>query len=243
MTSLPRAALLAASLLLTAAAPQPLLAQGAAAPPPAGPPAQPKTPLPPRDAPKAQQTNYSKAAPQDPDWPCVQRKVATLSYGQMWAGPPLDDAIKNWENDKAVAELVPTLVARRTSMDDARAAIETFAKNAGDKKNDKLVLLFAGVFDELNSERSHVVDGIERFARKQRELSEKIKTESLKMAQDQKDMAAQMSPEGQQAQQALDWDTRIYDERSQSLTYVCETPTILEQRAFDLGREIQNQLN
>ena len=34
------------------------------------------------------------------------------------------------------------------------------------------------------------------------------------------------------------WDTRIFRERERSLRYVCELPTLLEQRAFTLGREI-----
>ena len=37
----------------------------------------------------------------------------------------------------------------------------------------------------------------------------------------------------------LDWATRVFQDRQQSLTYVCETPVILEQRAFALGRAAQ----
>ena len=39
-------------------------------------------------------------------------------------------------------------------------------------------------------------------------------------------------------EKALDWDQRIFTERQQSLTYVCETPVILEQRLFALGRAL-----
>jgi hypothetical protein len=214
-------------------------------PPPAGAEtaqAGPKTPLPSRDTPRAAQPG-AKSAPKDPDWPCVQPKVATLGYGQMWAGPPLDDAMKSWRGDEAREDLVALLVARRTPIEQAKAAIADYAAKAGADANQKLTLLFAGVFDEINDQRSRVVTGIERFARKQRALSDRIKTESIRISQTQRDMAAQMSPDGQKDQETLDWDTRIYDERSQSLTYVCETPVILEQRAFDLAREIQGRLN
>ncbi len=44
------------------------------------------------------------------------------------------------------------------------------------------------------------------------------------------------------AETRLEWDKRIFDERSQSLTYVCETPTLLEQRAFEIARRIQQKL-
>lgn len=202
---------------------------------------QPKTPLPPRDAPRAAQPGAQRAA-HDPDWPCQQVKVPELSYGQMWGGPPLEAALKSWDEDKDVTAIVDDLVARRTKMDEAKVLIERFAKAAGDKRDEKLALLFAGVFSEINGQRSQIMHGIERYSKKQRTLSEKIKAESLKIAEEQKDMAAQNTPEALQQQQALDWDTRIYDERAQQLTYVCESPVLLEQRAFDLGREIQAHL-
>lgn len=202
----------------------------------------PKTALPPRDTPRAAENGRRPAAP-DPDWPCVQPKITSLSYGQMWGGPPLDDALKNWRGDEAREDLVEKLAARRTSPEEVKTAIDAYAKAAGPKKDESLTLLFAGVFDELNEQRSRIIDGIQRYARKQRALSDRIKDESLKMAATQQDMASQMTPEAQKSQEALDWDTRIYDERAQSLTYVCETPVILEQRAFDIGREIQSRLN
>ena len=39
------------------------------------------------------------------------------------------------------------------------------------------------------------------------------------------------------------WDTRIYDEREQSLVFVCEQPVLLEQRLFRIGREIMAHLS
>lgn len=206
--------------------------------------AGPKTPLPPRDTPRAAQPGQQRAAHTiDPDWPCVQVKVSQMSYGQMWGGPSLEDALKSWDADTDVTDIVDDLVARRTKMDDAKEMIAKFANAAGDNRDEKLSKLFAGVFTELNSQRSQIVNGIERYARKQRSLSERIKAESIKIADTQKDMASQNTPEALQQQQTLDWDTRIYDERQQQLTYVCESPVILEQRAFDLGREIQTHLS
>ncbi len=40
----------------------------------------------------------------------------------------------------------------------------------------------------------------------------------------------------------LDWSTRIFQDRQQSLTYVCESPVILEQRAFAIGRMVESRL-
>lgn len=201
----------------------------------------PKTPLPPRDTPRAAQPGQH-AAPKDADWPCVQVKVPEMSWGQMWSGPSLDTAFKSWRNDEEVAALVSTLASRRTKIEDAKTRIDDFAGELEGGAEAKLTELFAGVFESLNDERSRIMTGIERFARKQRDLSERIKRESLKIAEEQKDMASQATPEAAREREALDWDTRIYDERQQSLTYVCESPILLEQRAFEIGREIQAHL-
>ncbi|GLK75579.1 hypothetical protein GCM10008171_08330 [Methylopila jiangsuensis] len=227
-----RPAVLAAALALGAAGGPAAFAQEAPA-------AGPKTPLP-APTPRAVQPGQGKQA-DHADWPCVQPRVAELSYGQMWAGPPLDAALTAWRDDALVRETIPTLVARRTKTEEAETVLRRFAHAAGADKNAKLTLLFAGVFSEINASRSAVIAGIERYARKQRDLSERIKTESLQLASDRKgkDMAAQMSPELQQKEQTLTWDTRIYDERAQALTYVCESPVILEQLAFERGRAIQ----
>ena len=44
-------------------------------------------------------TAAAGAAGQDPDWPCVQRKVPELSLGQIWNGPELPEAAKDWQKD------------------------------------------------------------------------------------------------------------------------------------------------
>ena len=171
------------------------------------------------------------------DWPCVQPRVAELTPAQMWAGPPLETA-GDWRDDAAVAALVPKLVARRTSLEDAAAAIERFAESAGPDKDRRLTRLFAGIFERLNAERSRVVAGIERYARKQKALADRIRDGEAALRA--RPAAADRAVQDLETQ--LRWDTRIYDERRQALEYVCESPVILEQRAFALAREIQNHL-
>jgi len=178
------------------------------------------------------------AAPADL-WPCIQPKVATLAAAQMWAGPSLDNL--NWRDDKQVSELVPVLAARRTSIEEAEKMIGQFAEQAGPDKKTRLTMLFAGVYDQINTRRSRILSGIERYSEHQIDLSQRIKEESLKVAQakkaagtdDDKAKAADMEKQ-------LLWDTRIYDARSQAVTAVCESPVILEQRAFAIARAIQN---
>jgi hypothetical protein len=172
------------------------------------------------------------------DWPCVQRRVVELSVAQMWAGPPIDPTTSLWRDDQAVASLVRSLASRRTSLDEASAAIERFSNALGTDKDAKLALLFAGVFEVINTERRRLINGIERYARKQRSLADQISETGRILTQ-----STNPTPERTALEQKLQWDTRIYDDRNQALTYVCESPVLLEQRVYALGQEISRHLN
>jgi hypothetical protein len=174
----------------------------------------------------------------DPDWPCIQRKVPELSAAAVWQGPPIEEALGAWRNDAEVVSLVEQLAARRTPMDEAKAAVADFAaKLAPGDKQRRLTLVFAGLLASLDRERSEIMSGIERYARKQKEMAEQIRGDQ-----------ARLSDLGSDAEQAdeltnrLVWETRIFEERRQSLSFVCEVPTLIEQRLFELARSIQSAL-
>jgi hypothetical protein len=175
------------------------------------------------------------------DWPCIQRKVGELTAAQMWDGPDLDTA-GDWRTDPAVAGLAAELAQRRMPLEEAAARIERFAADAGRERDVKLTALFARVLERINAERGRLVAGIERYARKQRELAERIKVGGLAAA------ARRGEPSGSgptlaELEERLHWETRIYDERQAALAYICESPALVEQRAFALAHEIRSRLH
>jgi len=183
------------------------------------------------------------AAGEDPDWPCIQRKVSEISAAQVWSGPPLDATADAWRDDSALAELAAAIASRRTEMADAKGKIAEFAAAAGADGNRRLTLLFAGVLATINAERSSIMAGIGRYAHRQHDLAEKIAGEAADLDR----LPAEGGTEDEIARReelsdAQTWDTRIFRERERSLRYVCELPTLLEQRAFALGKEILTQL-
>lgn len=175
----------------------------------------------------------------DPDWPCIQRKQPHLSLGQMWAGPLPDDAINALARDPQIQSLAARLEQRRLPLDQAEAQIADFAADAD---NARLTALMVAILAKIEPERSALIDGIARYGRKQVDLAAMIQERRASMAAleaaDDPDFDAIDAQE-----KALDWDQRIFTERQQSLTYVCETPVILEQRAFALARAIASHLD
>src|SRR5215470_20447131 len=97
------------------------------------------------------------------EWPCVQRKVAVLTSAQFWDGPQVE-GLSQWHDNASITQLIPKLSSRRVAIEDATAAIEGFAnEQPPDQRDQVLTLLFAGLLQTMNEERSIVMSGIERF--------------------------------------------------------------------------------
>ena len=179
--------------------------------------------------------------PRYPDWPCQQLKVPGISIASVWTGPSIEEIDKT-EPDPKQAEIVSRLAARRTPIEDARKLIAEFVVGTSDEKQQKAKSLFAALYSRLNGQRDEVMNGIERFSRKQKAMAEQIRDETQKMRE------LQDGPNVDQAQSdelanRLSWQTRIFEDRRKSTSYVCDVPVLIEKRLFDLGSAIQNVLN
>lgn len=185
----------------------------------------------------------SAADPSDADWPCPQRKVPSISAGQIWTGPPLDEIGRSWQDDPMVADLAHEIAARRTELEAAKGLIAEFAALAGADKNRRLTALAAGMLAILNGDRGSIIAGIERYAKRQKALAARIEQRTAEMELLPADGTAAEQSQRADLQEILDWDSRILLERERSLTYVCELPVQIERRAFALGRDIQGYLD
>jgi hypothetical protein len=182
-------------------------------------------------------TAANAADPRYPDWPCAQAKVPELSVAAVWDGPPVDGVGEAWKSDPKVRDLVARLAARRTPLEEAQKAAEDFIAASGPDKSAKAKLLFAGLFHELNQQRTEVMDGIDRTTNKEKELAEKIREDRVALSEAQ-DRPNQDQQKINDLASRLEWGTRIYEDRRKTIRYVCEVPTVIERRLFALGRAI-----
>ncbi len=173
----------------------------------------------------------------DPTWPCIQRKVDRLSVGLMWPDPPAAAPDMSDDTAAAVDDLVARLSLRRIPVEDLPPRVEAFTEAHG---TDRALLghVFAEVFDRLARTRSEVVAGIEDYSLEQIALSERIDAArgemDSQMAGDEPDFDRVDALEEQ-----IDWDQRIYTDRQRSLTYVCETPVLLEKRLYSIAQMLE----
>ena len=175
----------------------------------------------------------------DPTWPCIQRKVETLSLGLMWPHP-IDEAQIPPEIAAGGVDLAETLELRRVDLEEADAQIAQFVKDHPEVTQADMGQVFQHIFDKLNRDRRALIVGIERYAQKQIALSDRINDARTEMHS----LTSATTPDQNaihSLEQQIAWDERVFQERSRSLTYVCETPVLLEQRLYALAQLLLNQ--
>ena len=181
----------------------------------------------------------------NPDWPCVQRKIATLTSAQMWDGPPVDD-LTQWRDNETVTRLIGLLASRRVPLEQASKAIAEFADAQPPQQRDEaLKLLFAGLVSTVSSDRAVVLGGIERFQQRQRGRAAEIERQGTAIRQLRERAATDETAKAEvaAAEDRYNWDVRVFTERQQSLPLACEIPVLIEQRLFELGREIRARMS
>jgi aminopeptidase N len=163
----------------------------------------------------------------------------------MWDGPDVDD-LAQWRDNEEIKKLIAVLASRRVPLEEATAAIDRFATaQPKDKRDDALKLLFAGLLNTVNNDRAVVMGGIERFQQRQKARAAEVERQgaAIRQLKERAESDEKARSELTGAAEKYDWDVRVFSERQQSLTLACEVPVLIEQRLFELAREIRSRMN
>ena len=190
----------------------------------------------------ASRATAQSGAKADPDWPCHQIKMPIYSLAAVWSGPELDLNSQSWRDDSDVADLAAKMTQRRIPIADVESAIADFKAKAGPDAHAKLLRALAAAFQDLSQQRSQILDGLERFGRKQRAMADRIRAENEAVLESANQNQGGQAPLGADSQERLRWDMRVFDDRRQTIAYVCETPTLIEQRIGAIARAVQAAL-
>ncbi|MBV9118658.1 MAG: hypothetical protein JOY63_14985 [Acetobacteraceae bacterium] len=177
------------------------------------------------------------AAPaRNPDWPCAQRLVPVLSFGQFWAGPaPAAD----WRSDPQIAELVRAVAPRSVALDTAVAKLRAFSDALPETERPaKLPMTFAGLVDETSQQREEIIDRIKSLGRRQRDVEGVVAKLNTELAEQPDADAAGRAD----ATRQRDLVIRMFQDTQRTLRYACEIPTALEARLGRFAEALQAAL-
>lgn len=182
-----------------------------------------------------------------PEWPCVSRKVLEITPAQIWDGPSLEGTEK-WRDDDEVRKLSQFLMARRVPVEEAEAAIKKFAEATPEAERDKrLTTLFAGVLSRVNDERKIVMNGIERFHKRQKDRAAEIEKQGIALPDQGAALPDNPVPASEidhvsEEEAKWRWEVRVFQERQQNIPIACEIPQLIDERAGEIARAIRAQM-
>lgn len=182
-----------------------------------------------------------------PEWPCISRKVLEITPAQIWDGPSLEGTEK-WRDDDEVRKLSQFLMARRVPVEEAEAAIKKFAESTPEAERDKrLTTLFAGVLSRVNDERKIVMNGIERFHKRQKDRAAEIEKQGIALPDQGAALPDNPVPASEidhvsEEEAKWRWEVRVFQERQQNIPIACEIPQLIDERAGEIARAIRAQM-
>lgn len=178
-------------------------------------------------------------------WPCDQVYNPQLNLTTIWQGPSIESALKDWWKHDDVIEYVNTLSDPTLNEDVGIQLIKEFSKKytyAGfikkSEQKEKLIFLFAGLYQKAKDRRSRQYKGIIKFVERQEDLRKAIGSSSKLIRKYRKEKLDQKSKKYQNAASQLEWNTRVFDQRTQLTEYICEEPVFNTQRLGYQSREI-----
>jgi hypothetical protein len=185
-------------------------------------------------------TTHGWTAPpvaQDHDWPCQQRLVTKLAAAAYWSGPL--DAEGDWRGDPDVAALVRRLAPRQVTTEEGLAAIAAFVKSVSADRRHRLALVFRGLLEETDRERSDLIERLRQMGRRQRELADLV----ARLADELKSVPSEDVDKRADLQQRHDFTARNFEEIQRTIRYACETPVALDARLGAWARVLQQAAN
>lgn len=182
-------------------------------------------------------------------WPCDQVYNPKLNLSSIWQGPSIDKAIKEWWKDDTVIEYVNQLADPVLQEEKGTELIEEFAKKytyfgilkKGDR-DEKMTFLFAGLYQKAKDRRSRQYVGIIKFVERQESFRKAIGSASKQLRKLRKDKVNKKDKRYVDASSQLEWNTRVFDQRTKLTEYICEEPVFNTQRLGYQSRKIMSYL-
>lgn len=161
--------------------------------------------------------------PGDPDWPCQQPLVESISAAMLWDGPELDKQA-DWRSDRQAAALVDFIAPREVPPAEGLSAIGRYLKEHQRDRRTAVIHAAAGLLQENNLTRAKLDDQIKTLARRQRMLADQVSHLVGEQA---------AKPNDLELTERWGFTRRTYLEGQQTLRYACDIPAQLDQRLGD----------
>jgi len=147
--------------------------------------------------------------------------------------------VGEWRADPEVADLVGRLAPRKVTTKEGLAAIAEFATKVTADRPRRLALVFRGLLEQTDSERSALIEQLKEIGRRQRELADLVARLAAELDAIPPDASGDAAARRVDLQQRHNFTARNFEEIQRTIRYACETPVALEARLGAWARALQ----
>jgi len=177
-----------------------------------------------------------------PNWPCDLPLAERFTPTEVWgtalpAAPPAD-----WREDPAVREVVEFAANPENPPSQGAKKIAAFAAPLKAEREQRLLLVFAGLLEQFNLLRGFVIEGVRDFVLRARILRDAI-------AQSDAAIAALPAGGGGEAKErrrgyaeARAWDARSMDDAMEEAEFLCRRYAYLDEKLRRLTEAVRSAL-
>jgi hypothetical protein len=181
------------------------------------------------------------AAEEIRDWPCDAPLAERFDPVQVWGSPLPTSLPEGWRQDPGVREVVEFAANPENPPAHGSKQIVEFAAPLGADREERLLLLFAGLLDKFNLLREFALEGVRDFV---------LRAKILRHAVAQNDAAlaalagggARVEAQRRAYSQARSIDARSMDDAMEEAEFLCRRYGYLDRKLRELTAAIRAAL-
>src|SRR5918995_5383244 len=124
------------------------------------------------------------AAEEIRDWPCDAALAERFDPVQVWGSPLPSSLPEGWRQDRGVRKVVEFAANPENPPGQGAKQIVAFAAPLGPEREERLLLLLAGLLDQFNLLREFVIEGVRDFVLRAKILRDAVAQNDVALAAD-----------------------------------------------------------
>jgi hypothetical protein len=176
------------------------------------------------------------AAEEIRNWPCDTPLAERFDPVQVWGSPLPNSLPGGWRRDPGVREVVEFAANPENPPGQGAMRIAAFAAPLGADREERLMMVFAGLLDQFNLLRGFVIEGVRDFVLRAKILREAIERNEAAVAALPTEVREERRRDYLEARSS---DARQMDDALEEAEFLCRRYGYLDKKLRDLTAGIR----
>jgi hypothetical protein len=182
------------------------------------------------------------AAEEIRDWPCDAPLAERFDPVQVWGSPLPSSLAEGWRHDPGVRQVVEFAANPENPPAQGAKQIVAFAAPLGADREERLLLLFAGLLDKFNLLREFALEGVRDFVLRAKILRDAVAQNDAALAALAAEGGARVEAQRRAYGQARSLDARSMDDAMEEAEFLCRRYGYLDRKLRELTAAIRAAL-